>query len=396
MPERQLRIVHDGPGPAGGAGAYALFDGDAALLASPGLEALLARSLRAIVALTGARGGAIRLLSPGADVMRLAAAAGLPEAWIENERSVAAGCGICGEALRGDCFQLDPASAGCARRNDPFEGDANRGPAIAVPLHCRGRAMGVFNLFFGDVPRPAVDLAALVEPVAEMLDLVLENARLERERLRASLLAERHLLAGEVHDSLAQGLAFARMRMSMLQDAVQTGDRPRALKYLEDVSEALGEAHAGLRGLITEFRHASDQGLLEALKSTARGFEARTGVALRIDSPVADLRLAPEQEMEVYRIVQEALANVIKHAGARNARVAIERSARRLQVMIEDDGCGVGKALAAAGDNQHYGLELMRERAKRIGGSLEIRDAPRQGTRVRLVVPAPRPSRNAR
>jgi len=210
----------------------------------------------------------------------------------------------------------------------------------------------------------------------DMLEIALDNALMEHERLRASLVAERHMLAAEVHDSLAQGLAFMRMRMSLLHDALDRGERVRALKYADDVDGQLGEAHARLRSLITQFRHTAEQGLVEALRVSARGFEERTGVALRIESRATELRLPPDHQAEVFQIVQEALANVIKHAGARNARVLIERSPRRLQVMVEDDGCGLatepataaGSLGAAQARSGHHGIAIMRERARRIGG----------------------------
>jgi two-component system nitrate/nitrite sensor histidine kinase NarX len=108
---------------------------------------------------------------------------------------------------------------------------------------------------------------------------------------------------------------------------------------------------------------------------------------------VADLRLSPEQEVQVYRIVQEALANVVKHAGARSARVVIERRARRLHVSVEDDGRGgVRRSANSPAPGGHYGLDIMRERAQRIGGELRIHSVPSKGTRVRLTMPAPGPT----
>lgn len=393
MAKGQLRIVRQGE-PPGRAAPRPAFDAGNALLDSPALHALLARGLRAIVALTGARGGAIRLVSAGCSEMRLVAAMGLPPEWLAQEQRVTSDCGICGLALQSDRLQLENKPSPCAERLGRFAGESECGPALAVPLHCRGRTLGVFNLFFAGSANLPQDLAALLDPVADMLDLVLENALLENDRLESSLVAERQMFAAEVHDSLAQGLAFMRMRMSLLHDALSQRERERSLKYFNDVNEALGEAHARLRELITHFRHVEQHGLLEALHTTARTFEERTGVALRIDSRVSDLRLPPEQEAEVFQIVQEALANVIKHAGARNARVLIERSPRRLQVSVEDDGCGVGDE--AVGASGHYGLEIMRERAQRLGGNLEVRKAPRKGTRVRLVVPAPARVRSGR
>jgi signal transduction histidine kinase len=219
---RPLRIVHIGEGQAP-ADAVARVAPDAgALLDNPALDATLERGLRAIVALTGARAGAIRLVSRERRGMRLVSATGLSPGAVDGE-------------------------GGC-------------GPVLAVPLHCGGEPIGVFNLFFGDSSRVPTDVRELIEPVARMLDVILENAGLEDARMRASVAAERQMLAGEVHDSLAQGLAYMRMRMPLLHDAIRTGERQHALKYCQDVNDAMGEAHGRLRELITQFRHVVDQG----------------------------------------------------------------------------------------------------------------------------------------
>jgi len=131
------------------------------------------------------------------------------------------------------------------------------------------------------------------------------------------------------------------------------------------------------------------QGLVHALETTARTFRDRTGVDLRIENRARDLRLPAEQEAQVYQIVREALANVIKHAGASNARVVLERTAKSFRVSVEDDGSGarIGRRRAGAAGDEHYGVAIMRERARRIGGSLRIVSAPGKGTQVRLSIP---------
>ena len=357
---------------------------------SEDLRALLERGLKAIVALTGARGGVIRLVPQLGGSMQLVCAVGLPPEILASENLVEADCGMCGAALRTDGAQVQDTPSACAQRMGVFASGPETGPMLALPLHCRGRAMGVFNLFFANAPHLPPDIMGLLGPVSEMLDLVLDNAMLEQERLQSSLSAERQMFASEIHDSLAQGLAFMRMRMSLLQDAIRARDTPKSLKYFHDIQDSLGEAHIGLRELITHFRHVADrQGLVHALENTARTFQDRTGVVLRIENRARDLRLPEEQEAQVYQIVREALANVIKHAGASNAKVVIERSGAAIRVSVEDDGSGARIARRRAGPaaGEHYGLEIMRERARRIGGLLRIVSAPGKGTCVRLSIP---------
>lgn len=393
MARRQLRIVRDGERPAAAAHPRVAVHSSDSIADSPGLRALLDRGLRAIVALAGASGGAIRIVPAGERQMRLVSSVGLSAQKIAAEQVVALDCGVCGVALRANDARLDEEPIACARGGPCAAAGAGSGPVLAIPLHSRGQPIGIFNLFFGDPARVPGDITALLEPTARMLDLVLDNALLEHERLRSSLLAERQMFASEVHDSLAQGIAYIRMRMPLLHDAIRGGERGHALKYFADVNDAMGEAHGRLRELITHFRHAVDQGLLQSLERTARTFEDRTGVRLWIDNRAEGLNLTADQEVQVYQIVQEALANVIKHAGARNARVVIEKSARAVRVSVVDDGRGGARRSSRRGrgaaDGEHYGLDIMRERAQRIGGHLEIRSVPGKGTRVRIVLPLP-------
>jgi two-component system nitrate/nitrite sensor histidine kinase NarX len=367
----------------------------AAALESGGpLRQLLSRGMGAIIALTGARGGAVRLVLRNDGRMRLVCSAGLPPELLADEDDVDVRCGSCGEALLHDALLLRAAPAACARRMGATFAAAGFGPMLAVPLHCRGRPIGVFNLFFDDRTALPADLSAIITPVTELLDLVLEGTEHEHQRLQASLIAERQTFANEVHDALAQNLSYMRMRMSLLQDAIRDGDVTRAQKYFTDVNDSLGETHAGLRGLITHFRQAIDPlGLVHALENTARTFEDRTGVSLRIVNRIPGLRLPAEQEAQILHIVQEALANVIKHAGARNASVVIESRDLGYRISVADDGRGAaGGRRQASRQEGHYGLSIMRERAERIGARLQIRSVTGKGTRVRLDIPAGNPT----
>ena len=174
-------------------------------------------------------------------------------------------------------------------------------------------------------------MTPLLRATGDLIGMTLDNARLPRENLRIRLTSERQMLANEVHDSLAQGLTYMRMRMSLLRDAIRDDDELRAHKYCSDVDDTLGNSQRRLRELITYFRSRMDpQGLVHALREISERFLDRTGIALEFDNRAADLRLPAEREIEVFHIVQEALANVCApRARAARARSSLDRSGRR-------------------------------------------------------------------
>lgn len=205
--------------------------------------------------------------------------------------------------------------------------------------------------------------------------------------LEAALLEQRQALAAEVHDSVAQTLSFVKMRMPLLQDAIGSGDAKTALRYCEDVRKAVGSAHTDLRQLLTEFRvPVPPQGLKQALQSSILVFSQRTRVALEFDDQAPDLCLSAIHESQVFHIVQEALTNIAKHASARHAWLRLRTAQGRLEVTIDDDGRGAAHD-DDLGGNQHFGLDIMRERAARLGGRVDIGAREGGGMRVHLSFP---------
>jgi two-component system nitrate/nitrite sensor histidine kinase NarX len=195
------------------------------------------------------------------------------------------------------------------------------------------------------------------------------------------------MMANEVHDSLAQTLSYMKMRMVLLEKAVVDNNEVRSLKYLGDVNEALTSAYATLRELLTHFRRRMDpQGLLHALGETVATYYDKTGVLLHFDNEAAGLHLSMDQEMEVFHIVQEALANISRHSGAKHARLAIGRRDGQCEITIEDDGTGFA-GVGRAETTSHFGMNIMRERAHHLGGEVAIESPPAGGTRVRLHFP---------
>jgi two-component system nitrate/nitrite sensor histidine kinase NarX len=353
---------------------------------------MLVDFLGLVVRLSGARAGAIRVPTADGASLRLLAAIGLPDDVCARDSVMPASCGMCGAALQSSLTRQATASIGCPVR----EGGATpafSGRAVAVPLDHRDHPIGVLNLFFSEGQDPPAGITRLLRPFGQLIGMALENERLTRENLQVRLEAERQAMAADVHDALAQSLTFMRMRMTLLDTAIRDGDCHHAHAYAGDVSDELRNAHGRLREMISLYRAGMDsRGLLPSLRELAAAFRRRTSIELAFDCAVDELELPADQQLQIFYIVQEALANVSHHSGARLARLAIERSGDELCVSVEDDGCGPDEAILdprCAGrltEAGHHGLQIMRERAGRAGGRLQISKLPTGGTRVKLTV----------
>jgi two-component system nitrate/nitrite sensor histidine kinase NarX len=350
------------------------------------LPELLKRFLVPLLQVSGAEAGAVRSVSGAGDQLHLISSIGLPEEMARAEATVQAHCGACGAAASGETPTWANEAAGCARLRPAGHAGVDFRRMVAVPLRHRGQVLGVYNLFYAQRPTPGPEVLAVLKAVGELLGLALNNARLETEKLQARLTQERQRMAAEVHDSLAQSLAFAKMRMPLLHDAMLAHDDARAQQYYDDVRHAMTEAHASLRGILTNFRTPMDpQGLVHALGASAENFRRSTGTELDFVNELPGLKLPAEMEAQVFHIVQEALTNVARHAHAQHAQLRIAGARPgEVEIVVEDDGAGLPPT---AGGSTHYGMEIMVERARRLAGALEVGARQGGGTRVRLTFP---------
>jgi signal transduction histidine kinase len=245
-------------------------------------------------------------------------------------------------------------------------------------------------------------LSAFATSVAKRLAA---ERSVEIERLRYGMEArerERTRWAREIHDEAIQGMGALRLKLASARDT----DEPETLRSAVDaVLEGLGAEIDGLRHLITELRPAAldDLGLEAALQALARRAQAIDGLEVKTEIDLGEEqsgRLDAELESTIYRIAQEALTNVSRHAEADRAVVSVSERDGVVHASVTDDGKGLPDAsrLGPRGDGLEggFGTSGMRERAELVGGELELLPAPGKGTIVRLTVPlANRPRANA-
>jgi len=201
---------------------------------------------------------------------------------------------------------------------------------------------------------------------------------------------ERRRLAREMHDDTVQALIALDQRIQLARMAVQKGS-PQAVERLGEARQMTTALIADIRRVIRDLRpiYLEDLGLLPAIEMLVRDLETGAGIQASFSTSGPARRLAPEHEIAVYRIVQEALSNVARHAAARSANVCALFDFAEFLIRLEDDGQGFyapqhASELAASG---HYGLMGMQERAELIGGRLNIQSTPGHGTTVELRLP---------
>jgi two-component system nitrate/nitrite sensor histidine kinase NarX len=365
----------------------------AGLASSSDLQALLQQLLEPLMRLAGAGAGTVRVLGDD-DLLHLVSSVDQTKLPTCAHPAVTRDCGHCGQAVADTRVIWVEDTARCCSPAQP-EGTA---PVpvqhmLAVPLVHRHQVLGLYNLYFTrGMPSPEVQ--EVLRAVGALLGMALAKQRLEAENLRAAMLQERQMLAAELHDAIAQSLSFVKMRLPLLRDAL--AGREAAMTLFEDVRAGVGQAHASLRSLLTDFRAPMDaRGLITALRVSADMFRRRSGTDLSLDidvpEPLLLAQLGEPGESQVFHIVQEALNNIERHAGAQHAwvRMQLVEAGRKLEVRVEDDGAGVHRALSS--NSSHYGLTIMEERARRLGAHLVVGPRDSGGTLVHMVVPLASP-----
>ncbi len=273
---------------------------------------------------------------------------------------------------------------------------------VSVPMLVEGRVVGVLNVHSTEERTYGPSDLALLTGVAHLVARSVEKAQLhrrlaEREEALEGFAArtveaqekERRHLAGEIHDGISQRLVSLWYHLLAAEDA--TAD-PAVLNRELGMAKALTTAALDeTRGAIAGLRPSvlDDLGLgpgLESLARTLSGLTVQLDVQAQLD--VAGQRLPPHMEMALYRIAQEALQNVEKHAGASRVRLVLERGPEGVRLVVEDDGRGFDPdTLTQAEAGPSYGMAGMNERAELIGARLSVSSWPQRGTSIEVVVP---------
>jgi len=258
---------------------------------------------------------------------------------------------------------------------------------IGVPLIAKDRVIGMLSLFHNQPNYYKSQTMNLVQAFANQVTIAIDNARLHQQAQEAAAMAERARLARELHDSVTQALYSVNLYADATRLALSSGKTDVAAENARQLRSLAREAMSDMRLLIFELRPSilEEAGLVGALQARLEAVEVRSGfqTAFQVEG---ERCLPPSVEAELYRVAQEALNNVLKHAQAKQVTVRLQFDEARLCLTIRDDGLGFD--LETARQSGGLGLRSMEERVQQIGGNLILETAPGKGTTLRIEVDA--------
>ena len=272
---------------------------------------------------------------------------------------------------------------------DPAEtGDDNMLQVVSVPMRYRDNPSGVINLFFPQSVNTDLDnYNELLLSIGQHLGTALDRYRLDEDESQLLLLRERTRLSHELHDSLAQTMASLRIQVRILDEIFHAGDEPGIWDQLERVEYTIEQANNELRELIGQFRiPMNKRGLISSIEESIQQIHQETDIQIYLQNEWATQVLPANIELQVLRIVQECLTNIRKHSQAGSVRILLRapRAGGDHYILIEDDGIGFDETRIEPVGGQHFGLSILRDRARQISGDITIDSEPGDGTRVTL------------
>lgn len=358
-----------------------------ALNRSVDLNEALRIALAQATELLGLHTGWVWLLDERTGDSYLAAAQGLPPALTSDPRR-----------MEGTCYCLDTYRMGdlsgaanvnvvtCSRLKTLVDGTDGLRYHASIPLYANEKKLGVLNVASPDWRELSADDLRLLHTVGDLLSISIERARLFEKSAQFGALEERNRLAREIHDTLAQGLTAVALKLESADEWLQDG--MNAEKAQEYVRQALALTRLNLdeaRRSVLDLRAAplDSRTLEEALQELAQKHAKEAEFELTFES-VGSRPLPIRVEVGLFRIAQEALSNVARHAGAAEVYVGMVTLPGEVTLVVADDGAGFDLSEMPV---DRFGLVGLNERAKLLGGQLKLESDPGAGTRLEVKVP---------
>jgi len=271
----------------------------------------------------------------------------------------------------------------CSRLQGLIDGTDGLRYHASIPLYAHGKKLGVLNVASTDWRQLSPDDLQLLYTIGDMLGIAVERVRLFNQSTQLGAVKERNRLAREIHDTLAQGLTAVSLHLESADALLEADADPQKIRQY--VQHALSLTQANLeeaRRSVMDLRAAPLEGrtLSEALTELV----GKCAAPVQIDITGSNQPLSPRVEIGVYRIAQEALANIEQHAQANQAQVRLVITPQTLQLGIADDGVGFDPASVS---RSRFGLVGLNERVRLLNGRLHLHSSPGQGTQLEVIIP---------
>jgi len=370
----------------------ALYEVSAFLGQAGSIDELARGFAQRVRTLMKADAGALRWSEDASERYLMLASDCFPKEMMEEERTLLSGACACGNLKPDSRTRVIP-----IRNHEqmPVRHCAKVGyeSVVSVPVRLQQRLLGEFNLFFRSPVALSADETELLDALASHLASALEGLRAEALAREAAVGEERALLARELHDSIAQSLVFLKIQVQLLRSATQKGQAAQMTQALDELDNGLRESIGDVRELLVHFRTRTNTDDIEqALQETLQKFRHQTGLAAQLKVQGDGLPLPPDVQVQVLHVLQEALSNVRKHAGATEVELEVLKG-ERWRFRLRDNGVGFDPS-HSRGQN-HVGLHIMQERAGGIGAQVELLSEPGRGTTAVLTLPTHPAVRNA-
>ncbi len=330
-----------------------------------------------------ADGGSVRVLGASHDNLHMIVHHGISKDLIEAEHCLKVGDCLCGEAVGEkitvihDLRKID--------RHHELQCHKEGFAAVSVfQIQTHQQHLGFFNLHFREAKVFLKNEIVLLETLGQMLGVAIENIRLATRERAMAVSEERNLVAQGLHDSIAQGLSFLNIQVQMLEESLAAGNLNDARDIAPQLRAGVQESYEDVRELLQNFRTRLIEGnLVRSLETAAEKFRRQTAIEVNLKADGEGAPLPREHQLQILFIVQEALSNIRKHAGA--SRVQIElHDHRDMSLTVTDNGVGFDSSPQMEKGENHVGLKIMRERAQRIGAQFSVSSTLGSGTSVKL------------
>ena len=344
------------------------------------MEEMLDIFLRKLRDYLGIKSGAVRLLDDD-ETVRLVASMGLNDIFKANIAYGECLCGtLAGEGTVGP-WAVTEMTEGLKLKDCK---DCSFNAVVEIPIRYKEKLLGWVNLFHNEIRDFSEQEKLLVKSLNNHLGAAIEYYRLDRKARRLAIIEERNMLASELHDSIAQALAYLKIQGSLLEGSIRAGNFEQSLDDLSQIRRGIEKSNDDVRELLVHFRTKIDsEGLEPSIRKILARFRKDTGIRTVFNTEPDIPALSPGAEVHLFHIVQEALTNARKYSNATEVRVSV-KGGGDFGIIVEDNGVGFDVEEVRSKGPSHVGIDIMKERAVRLGAELSIETSPGSGTRVWL------------